>query len=90
MLICSYLDKYFDIPGETWELPQKLTMFNEFQLIVNFVGKSDCMSTDLPTFVLIYLSIINKNSSFVRTYTFRSKMSFVQLICDMLFNDVIV
>ena len=41
MLICSYFNNYFDIAGETWEIPQKLTMFNEFRLIVNFVGKSD-------------------------------------------------
>ena len=47
MLICSYLDKYFHIAGETWKIPQKLTMYNEFWLIVNFVGKSDWMSTDL-------------------------------------------
>ena len=41
MLICSYLNNYFDIAGETWKITQKLTMFNEFRLIVNSVGKSD-------------------------------------------------
>ena len=34
---CSYVNENFHIAGETWEIPQKLTMFNEFQLIVNFV-----------------------------------------------------
>ena len=50
---CSFvhiINKYFDISGETWEIPQKLTMIHEFRLIVNFVGKSDWMSTDFRIF----------------------------------------
>ena len=47
MLICPY----FDMVGERGEIPKKLTMFNEFRLIVNFVGKSDCMSTDFRIFI---------------------------------------
>ena len=35
IFICSYLNKYFDIAREVWEIPQKLTMFDEFLLIVN-------------------------------------------------------
>ena len=50
VLICSYLNNYFDIDGETWEIQQKLTMFNEFRLIVNLLGKSDWMSTDFCIF----------------------------------------
>ena len=34
-----YLNKYYDIADETWDIPQKITMFNEFRLIANFVGK---------------------------------------------------
>ena len=48
--ICSYLNQYFDIAGETLAIPKKLTMVNEFRLIVNFVGKSDCMSTEFRIF----------------------------------------
>ena len=50
MLICSCLNNYVDIAGETWKMPQKLNMFNEFRLIVNSVGKSDWMSTDFRIF----------------------------------------
>ena len=45
MLICSYLNEYFDIVGESWELPQKLATFNELRFIINHVGKSACMSS---------------------------------------------
>ena len=29
------LNKYFHIVGEAWKMPQKLSMFDEFRLIVN-------------------------------------------------------
>ena len=50
MSIYSYLKQYFDIAGETWAIPEKLTLVNELQLIVNFVGKFDCMSTEIRIF----------------------------------------
>ena len=50
-LICPYHNEYFDIASERGEIPKKLTMFNEFRLIVEFVGKSDCMHTDFCIFI---------------------------------------
>ena len=44
MIICSFLNNYFDIAGETWEIPK--TTFNEFRLIVNLFGTFDSMRTD--------------------------------------------
>ena len=73
MPICSYLKQYFDIAGETWAIPQKLTLVNELQLIVNFVGKFDCMSTEIRIFRddFIYSRNTKKYILFVRTCTFR-------------------
>ena len=50
MLICSYLNEYVKIADQTGDVRQKLTMFYEFRLIANFVGKYECMSTDFFTY----------------------------------------
>ena len=69
MLICPYHNEYFDIAGERGEISKKLTMFNEFRLIIEFVGKSDCTSTDFRIF-------IDGLDIFIRSCNFTHKMSY--------------
>ena len=73
MFICLYLNKYFDIAGEIWEIQQKITMFNLFQLIINFVGKSDCISTES---FLIFRDSIDILTHYKDTYFIYSHLYF--------------
>ena len=34
MLICSYIDEYFDIADDTFEIPNKWTMINAFDCLL--------------------------------------------------------
>ena len=72
MLICLYLNNYFDIAGETWEIQQKLAMFNEFRLIVNYVRKSNRMSNDFG----IVREGIDIFTHYKQTYFFFTHLNF--------------
>ena len=85
MLICSYLNENFNIGSETYEMPQTLTMFNEFRLIVHFVGTSDCMSTDFRIFKeCLYISKHHTQTYFICThlyFSFKDEMTNLRIKC---------
>ena len=76
MQLCPYLSECFDIARETSKIPQKITMLKEFRLIVNFLGKSDCMSTDFHIFRDIFLIFTHYKQTYFIVRTFGSKMRF--------------